>query len=357
MLLVVGGLLGLFTAVQAQEEKVALDKLPKAVVEAVKKRFPKGELLEAAKETEAGKTEYEVSLKDDGTKMDVMVTPEGAITLIEKEIAEKALPKPVRATLKREYPNATYKRIEEVIKVEGGKETTDFYEILLETADKKKAEAQINPDGKLRKAAAEPKEGKEETASWTTEFGVERAELVSIGRNPYFILEPGYVQVLQGEGTRLVVTVLDETKNVDGVECRVVEEKESKNGKVVERARNYFAISKRTNSVFYFGEDVGGAWLSGVKGARFGLIMPGLPLLRARYYQEIAPGVAMDRAEIISLNETIKTPAGEFKNCLKIEETNPLEPGNKEYKYYAPGVGLVQEESMKLVQHGMVKSR
>jgi hypothetical protein len=85
-------------------------------------------------------------------------------------------------------------------------------------------------------------------------------------------------------------TVLNETKTVDGVECRVVEERETKDGKLVEVSRNYFAIGKRTNSVYYFGEDVDiykddkvvsheGAWLAGKNGARFGLMMPGLPLL------------------------------------------------------------------------------
>jgi hypothetical protein len=105
--------------------------------------------------------------------------------------------------------------------------------------------------------------------------------------------------------------------------------------------------------VYYFGEDKGGAWLSGEKGAKFGLLMPGLPLVGAKHYQEVAPKVAMDRAEIVSVSETLKTPAGEFKNCLKVEETTPLEPGKKEYKYYAPGIGLVQEGSLKLVKYGM----
>jgi hypothetical protein len=196
---------------------------------------------------------------------------------------------------------------------------------------------------------------KEQPDDWTRDFGVEKDELVPTGRNPYFILEAGYTLVLAGGTEELTVTVLDETKQVDGVACRVVVEKETKNGKVVEQSRNYFAISKRTNSVFYFGEDIGGAWLSGAKGARFGLMMPGLPLLKARYYQEIAPGVAMDRAEIVSMGETVKTPAGEFKNCIKIEETTPLEPGNKEHKYYAPGIGLVQEGSLKLVKYGKME--
>lgn len=148
-------LVGLFTGARADEEKVALDKVPKAVLDSVKKRFPGAELIEAAKETEGGKTEYEVSIKDAGHHIDVMVTPGGHITVIEKEIAAKDLPKVVRATLKKEFPKAKYKRVEEVTKVAEGKETLDFYEVLLETAAKKKVEAQINPDGKLRKAGDE----------------------------------------------------------------------------------------------------------------------------------------------------------------------------------------------------------
>lgn len=205
-------------------------------------------------------------------------------------------------------------------------------------------------------------EQKKDDGLWTVEFFVEKGELSATGRNPYFILEPDYQLIFEGGKERLVITVLNETKTVDGVETRVVEERETDGGKLVEVSRNYFAISKRTNSVFYFGEDVDiykegkvvnheGAWLAG-KDYKFGLMMPGQVLLKARYYQEIAPKVAMDRAEIVSTSETVKTPAGEFKNCLKIEETTPLEPDSKEYKYYAPGVGLVQDGSLKLVKYG-----
>jgi hypothetical protein len=83
-------------------------------------------------------------------------------------------------------------------------------------------------------------------------------------------------------------------------------------------------------------------------------MMPGTPLVGGRYYQEIAPKVAVDRAEILSTNETVETPAGAFKNCLKLEETNPLEPGTKEYKYYAPGIGLAVDDKLELVQHGFL---
>ena len=196
--------------------------------------------------------------------------------------------------------------------------------------------------------------------SFTSRFDVEKSDLASAGRNPWFSLEPGHTLTLEDSTTRLVITVLNETKVVDGVETRVIEERETEKGALIEVSRNYFAISRRTNSVFYFGEDVDmykngkvvnheGAWLSGAGGARFGLMMPGLPLMHARYFQEVAPKIAMDRPEIVSLTESIKTPAGAFTNVLKMEETTPLEPNAKEAKFYASGVGLIQDGDLKLV--------
>ena len=214
---------------------------------------------------------------------------------------------------------------------------------------------------------AEPKEKGDHLAGWSSDFSAEKADLVSSGKNPYWVLEPGYVLEYADGSEKLIITVLEETKKVDGIETRIIEERESKDGKLVEVSRNYFAISKRTNSVFYFGEHVDmykdgkvtnheGSWLAGEKGARFGLMMPGTPLAKARFYQEVAPGEAMDRCEIVSVTETVVTPAGTFKNCLKVEETTPLEPKTKEYKYFAPGVGLVQDGDLKLTKFGFPKT-
>ena len=207
----------------------------------------------------------------------------------------------------------------------------------------------------------------QENNTWTVDFSLDKMELEPTGRNPYFILEPGYQLVLAEGNEQLTITVLNETKVVDGVTTRVVEERETTAGMVIEISRNFFAISRRTNSVYYFGEEVDiykngqlasheGAWLAGAKNAKHGLMMPGLPLLKARFYQERAPGVALDRAEILSLNETLAVPAGAFKQCLKIEETTPLEPGVKEYKLYAPGVGLIQDGALKLIRYGQARS-
>jgi len=202
--------------------------------------------------------------------------------------------------------------------------------------------------------------------SWNMDFIATPDELATTGRNRYFILEPGYELVLEDGNEQLVVAVTDQTKRIGDFDTRVVEERESRGGKLTEISRNFFAISKRTNDVYYFGEEVDiykngkvvaheGAWLAGQNGARFGLMMPGEPTLNARYYQEIAPRVAMDRAEIVSLTEQRRTPAGNFTNVLKIAETNPLEGHSLEYKYYAPDIGLLQDGQLKLVKYGAKK--
>ena len=95
-----------------------------------------------------------------------------------------------------------------------------------------------------------------------------------------------------------------------------------------------------------------GAWIAEGNN-RAGIIMPGIVLIGARFYNEMAPGVAMDRVEIISISNTLQTPAGTFYNCLKTEETTPLEP--KEYKLFTPGIGLIKDGDLLLTKYGFVK--
>jgi hypothetical protein len=210
--------------------------------------------------------------------------------------------------------------------------------------------------------------GQSKKSEWQDEFALSSCNLVTTGRNPYFVLEPGFQLVLEGDDTKVQITVLNETKTIDGVNTRVVEEREWKEGKLHEVAKNYFAICEQTKDVYYFGEDVDyyengkvvkhdGSWLAGTNGNRAGLMMPGTPKLKMKYYQEIAPGVAMDRAEIESLTETCKTPAGTFSACMKVKEGSALNLLETEYKYHAPGIGLVRDADVRLVKHGFIKGK
>jgi hypothetical protein len=190
-------------------------------------------------------------------------------------------------------------------------------------------------------------------------------------RNRYFPLEVNRVLELSnaacveaGECDELEevrVTILDETEVVDGVTTRVLEERESVNGELAEVSRNFVVECVGTEDVYYFGEDVvdgdglplGGAWRAGEGDARPGIIFPGGAfLLGARYFQEVAPGVALDRAEHKAMGLEFDENGFHFEDCVLIEDTNGLsDPAGKspDAKIYCPGVGIVMDEELSLV--------
>jgi hypothetical protein len=209
---------------------------------------------------------------------------------------------------------------------------------------------------------------------FTDYFDLENCTLSTTGTNPYFILEPGYQLVFEGEGDKgpvnVTSTVLNQTKVVgDGLVARLVEEKtvNAQTGDLIEITNDYFAICKETNSVIYLGESIDdyengkvvgheGAWVHGSDNARAGMIMPGTILMGSRYYQEIAPDVAMDKAEIVGVNETVNVPAGSFSGVIHMKETSDLEPSSTaEENLHAPGVGQVIDGDTKLVSYGYAK--
>lgn len=204
-------------------------------------------------------------------------------------------------------------------------------------------------------------------STWKDDFLIDKLTLVSKGKNPYWRLSPGRYVVLGSLGPDggefVVITVLNETETVGDVETRVIEEREFEAGRLVEVSRNFFAMDKKSKDVYYFGEDVddyedgkivkhSGEWRAGTDGARAGLFMPGKPVVGSRYYMEILPGVAMDRAEIFETGATVETPGGTFDQVLIVTESSPLEPGEESYKRYAPNVGMIFDDGLQLYKWG-----
>jgi hypothetical protein len=203
-------------------------------------------------------------------------------------------------------------------------------------------------------------------ADWQQEFNIDERQLSDTGESEYFILMPGFQLELASDTEHLIITVMDETKEINGITTRVVEEHEERNGALYEVSRNFYAMDPETGDVFYFGEEVdfyengeisghAGAWLAYERENQPGLIMSGNPEVGMMYYQEVAPGAAMDRAEVLSVSETFETPAGTFEDALVTEESSPLEPTIIERKTYAPGIGLVQDQRLLLVRYGYVE--
>jgi hypothetical protein len=134
---------------QADEHSVSLDKLPKAVTDAVKKLFPEAEMLRASREDEDVEMEYEVIVKESGKQIEISVEADGEIEEMEKEIDLKDLPKRVTETLEKKYPKAVHKSAQAVFEIEDGKEELEFYEMQLKTSDIQKVEVKIKADGTI----------------------------------------------------------------------------------------------------------------------------------------------------------------------------------------------------------------
>lgn len=173
--------------------------------------------------------------------------------------------------------------------------------------------------------------------------------------NRYFPLVAGasFVYETPDRGERVEVRVTEDTKTIMGVTCVVVTVREFESGELVEETADWYAQDEDGN-VWYFGEDAkeygdgtvvstAGSWEAGVDGAKPGIIMPGAPAVGNTYRQEYHVGRAEDMGEVVSLEESVTVPSGSFEDVLMMKEWTPLEPGDEEYAYYAPGVGLVLE--------------
>lgn len=272
-------------------------------------------------------------------------------------------PAAVRQTIERELVGA---QLEDIARKE--RQGKIIYETDI-IRNEHKWEVVVGEDGKIiskvQEGGAEEKkldqdESAKAAAGWREAFNVNKADLAPTGNNPYLTIQPGKVLKLAHGKDRLTVSILPDTKTVDGVTTGVLEEREEKDGQLIEVSRNFFATDRNTGDVYYFGEDVDNykdgkiinhesAWLAGKKGARFGLMIPGKPKVGDKFYQEIAPKVALDRVEVVSVDETVKTPAGTFYHCLRLRETTPLE-ADVSHKYYAPGVGMVKDDEFELTE-------
>lgn|GEM_PF-1257290 len=211
---------------------------------------------------------------------------------------------------------------------------------------------------------------------FTEDFFIEDCSFSNQGRdNRFWSLRPGDQLVLEGEDegetVEVTITVLPETETVQlttdngvpmTVHTRVIQERELVGGELAEISRNFFARCRQTNDIFYFGEDVDiyeegevvshdGAWRAGEDDAQPGIIMPGTFLLGARYFQEMAPGVAVDQAEHTEMDLDVEVPAGDFERCVQVIETSVLDPDAESEKLYCPGVGLVFDDDAELVEH------
>ena len=177
--------------------------------------------------------------------------------------------------------------------------------------------------------------------------------------NPLHPLIPGttWIYMLEtDEGPEMAIhAVTNETEEIMGIECVVFTETVLADGILEEHSVNWFAADNLGN-IWYFGEDskdyedgevatTAGSWRAGEGDAMPGLIMLANPEIGDEYPQENDPGTAEDMGGVDALDEIVAVPFGTFNHCLQTRDWNPMEGGDIEHKFYAPGIGLLAEES------------
>jgi hypothetical protein len=143
--------------VRAQEEAVPLDKIPKAVMDALLSKFPKAKIDKCTKAKEGNDIVYDIEFKQDGRKCEADIKENGVYINYEKAIEAKDLPKSVRDAIEKKYPKATMKEIMQETEVKGKEEKLSAYEVVLVTADKRDVEVRVSPEGKILEDTGEKK--------------------------------------------------------------------------------------------------------------------------------------------------------------------------------------------------------
>ena len=141
-------------AYMPQEESVKKNAVPKAILDAFEKAYPKATMSGFSKETENGKTVYEVESVEGKVHRDITYKADGSVVALEETLPVSDFPEAVRASLAKEFPKAKVVKAEKV--TEG---TTIRFEVLLKTG-KKSSEVVFDADGKIIKK--EKKEKNEE---------------------------------------------------------------------------------------------------------------------------------------------------------------------------------------------------
>ena len=187
--------------------------------------------------------------------------------------------------------------------------------------------------------------------------------------NTYFPLLPGSFNVLKAKGVddegepfseHTERSFFGKGPKILGVRVTTMLDRAFEDDLLVERTKDYFAQDTAGN-VWYMGEDVTNfhydddgnligkdhesAWRAGRKGAKPGFIMPIDKTIGFNYFQEHAPkDEALDHGQTFAILNALTVAGTTYKNVLQVLERSKAEPGARDFKFYAPGIGLIMEQ-------------
>jgi hypothetical protein len=182
--------------------------------------------------------------------------------------------------------------------------------------------------------------------------------------NKFNPLPPGTQFIFEGRSNRglgrlphrVIFTVTDLTKEINGVRTRVLWDRDVNAGKLLEGELAFHAQDDDGN-VWNLGEypeeyDEQGrfeaapdTWIAGLQGAKAGVLMRADPKTgTSSYHQGLVPAIDFaDKARVLKTGQRNCVPYGCYNDVLITDETNPVEPADgHQLKYYAPGIGNIR---------------
>lgn len=132
-------------------------KIPSAVMDTLKAKWPQAKTNKATKEKEGDAEVYDIEFTVAGKKWEADIKEDGTLVNFEMEFSAKKLPKAVTDAVAKKYPKSTLKVVMECTDVKDGKETHAGFEITLDTADNKEVEVQVAKNGKILEDSTEKK--------------------------------------------------------------------------------------------------------------------------------------------------------------------------------------------------------
>lgn len=183
--------------------------------------------------------------------------------------------------------------------------------------------------------------------------------------NPWSPLLPGTQYVLTGQANRglgllphdVVFTVTDVIKEINGIECAVLWDRDFQDGILAEAELAFFAQDDAGN-IWMMGEypeeydivsgEFQGApstWIAGIEAAEPGTLMLADPKHGTGYYlQARVPAIRfLDCAKVFKTGQKDCVPIGCFNDVLVTDERGPLEQrSGHQRKFYAKGAGNIR---------------
>lgn len=129
----------------AQEKKITQKELPAPVLASFQKTYPHATIKGVGKETENGKTYYEIESVDGKTNRDLLYLADGTVAEIEETVAAADLPASVKSAVTAKYPSGKIQKAEKTTRG-----STITYDVRVDVGNTKH-EMSIDAGGKVIK--------------------------------------------------------------------------------------------------------------------------------------------------------------------------------------------------------------